>query len=103
MKISDYLLKIENQVIFYPSSDETWQAIQDNGMLDDMAALTKNEVWEGELKLEEDDKQGLLDFNTEVVEKFNQLELEVKSQYNLKRQTLIDYQSGRVLIIQTRL
>ena len=54
------------------------------------------------LKLTDNDKQGLINFDDDVIEKFNYFDIKLKSmdKYPFKKLDLIDYDNGVVFIVK---
>jgi hypothetical protein len=64
--------------------------------------FTRNDFSFTTLKLTENDKNGLINFDDDVIEKFNDFDIKLKSidEYPFKKLDLIDYDNGVVYVVR---
>lgn len=87
-------------LIFDPVSEQTWKTIGYEGLDEEQGIFDKDKWVEAILPLSSEDKQGLMNFNAETVEKFNEFDIRLKERYNMKLTDLIDYDNGIVKIVK---
>ena len=96
-----YILQIP-KLKFKPVTPKIWSAIRWEG-LDDEQDKSKRSQWMfAELKLKESDKNGLMGYVEETIEKFNRFDIQLKNIYKMKLIDLIEYDAGRVYIVRVR-
>jgi len=115
-QIMKYLLKFENknymlQIFdeeYLDITNELWNDIQEEGFVDDLDDYYE-ETYEKEdfeyikLNISKEDKQGLINFDDEIVNKFADFDFELKKEQEPDYPTMvdfIDYDKGIVYIIR---
>lgn len=97
--VSDYLKAVE-ALNYTPLTKKIWATIRDEG-LDEEFGLPKPNQWVyAVLPISDHDREGLMSFSDEALEKFNLFDIKLKDQFEMKFIDLIDYDSGLVVIVK---
>lgn len=64
-----------------------------------MSKYNKSDWYFGRLKLTDEDKIGLQNFDLEILKKFNKFDIELKETFGLNFIDLIDYENGEVIVV----
>lgn len=91
-------------------NDYLWELLKEEGWIDD--ASRKNHGISGykisdyefiELKIPEFDEFGLITFDDDIIEKYNEFDIELKEKlYDKGYNDFIDYENGKVYIIKLK-
>ena len=103
--VNEYLNEIEYSD-YYEMNDEIFRLISEDGLVEQLEevyneTLNKDDFEYMSLELTDDDSEGLMNDDDDVVDKFNVLSTKIKK---LKQNTydLIDYDNGVVYIINLK-
>ena len=89
-----------------PLTDELWKDILEEGWIEDLEyvydEVNKEDIVYKELDLIEEDKQGLIDFDDDIINDFNEFDIEIKDKqkYPFNMIDMIDYDKGIVYILK---
>jgi len=89
-----------------PLTDELWNDILEEGWIEDLEyvydEVNKEDIVYKELDLVEEDKQGLINFDDDIVNDFNEFDIELKDkqEYPYPIIDMIDYENGIVYILK---
>lgn len=106
ISVGDYMAQVEGGN-YNPLTPDLFDMIEEEGWLFELEEEFGAEYDEGDfeymtLDLTEEDKKGLLNFDNEIVEKFNAFDIELKAlgKYPFSTLDFIDYDKGIVYIIR---
>jgi hypothetical protein len=102
----NYWMQINDDKGWNPISDELFNQLLDEGWIDDLEYVyddvTKDNISVKELELIDEDKNGLISFDEDVINDFNELDIEIKDGqgYPYNMIDMIDYDNGIVYILK---
>lgn len=106
LRVDDYINQL-NTNEYINITNKLFNDIEDEGWLEQLEdfynrKFDKTNFKYMTLKLTENDKQGLVNFDDDVIEKFNDFDIKLKSmdKYPFKKLDLIDYDNGIVFIVK---
>ncbi|MBX2983842.1 MAG: hypothetical protein KF843_14280 [Flavobacteriales bacterium] len=106
LDVNDYINQLNNNE-YSKLTNKLFNDIEDEGWLEQLEdfynrKFNKNDFSFTTLKLTTNDRNGLINFDDDVIEKFNDFDIKLKSmsEYPFNRLDLIDYDSGVVYIIR---
>lgn len=106
LDVNDYINQLNNNE-YSKLTNKLFNEIEDEGWLEQLEdfynrKFNKNDFSFTTLKLTTNDRNGLINFDDDVIEKFNDFDIKLKSmsKYPFNRLDLIDYDSGVVYIIR---
>jgi hypothetical protein len=102
------MLQVYNDDEYNDITSKIWEDIQEEGFVDDLEdyydeKYNKDDFEYIMLKISDTDKQGLINFDEEIVEKFADFDFELKKEQEPDYPTMvdfIDYDNGMVYIIR---
>lgn len=97
--IEFYLKQLES-LQFQEVSDETWETIQDEGLDEEFDLFYRNDYQEALLPISSEDKIGLMNLTEEMLNKFNEFDINLKENFHMKYIDFINYDNGSVKIIK---
>ena len=101
-----YWMQINNDKDWKPITDKFFDDLCNEGWIEDLEYVyddvTKDRITVKELDLIEEDKQGLMDFDDDIVNDFNDFDIEIKDKqkYPFNMIDVIDYDKGIVYILK---
>jgi len=101
-----YWMQINDDKGWNPISDEFFDNLCDEGWIEDLEYVydnvTKDNITVKELELIDEDKNGLMSFDEDVINVFNELDIEIKDGqgYPYNMIDMIDYDKGIVYILK---
>jgi len=101
-----YWMQINNENNWNPITDKMFDDLCDEGWIEDLEYvyddITKDNIIVKELELIDEDKIGLVSFNDDVINDFNELDIEIKDKqkYPFNMIDMIDYENGKVYILK---
>lgn len=99
----NYFQQIENNH-YLPLTKKIWNDINIDGYVDEVndynGDYDKNNYSYTELIISTDDKDGLINFNNDTIEKWNDFDIEFKNKYYPDYIDYIDYDNGKIYIIK---
>jgi len=101
-----YRIQINDDKGWNPISDELFEQLLDEGWIDDLEYVyddvTKDNITVKELELIDEDKNGLMTFDEDVINDFNEFDIELKDgqKYPFNMIDMIDYDNGKVYILK---
>jgi hypothetical protein len=101
MNIQKYLTIIPD-LKYKEITNEIWNTILSEGLNIEKMAYDKNDWEYANLPISETDKNGLKKFNKEVVEEYNNFDIQLKEMYHMRYVDLIDYNKGIVRIVKVK-
>lgn len=106
LDVNDYINQLNNNE-YSKLGDKLYSDIEDEGWLEQLEdfynrKFNKNDFSFTILNLTSKDKNGLIEFDDDVIEKFNDFDIKLKSmsEYPFNKLDLIDYDNGVVYIIR---
>lgn len=106
LTVDDYINQL-NTNEYINITNKLFNDIEDEGWLEQLEdfynrKFDKTNFKYMTLKLTENDKQGLVNFNEDTIEKFNDFDIKLKSmdKYPFNKLDLIDYDRGIVFIVK---
>jgi len=106
LDVNDYINQLNNNE-YSKLSDKLYSDIEDEGWLEQLEdfynrKFNKNDFSFTTLNLTSKDKNGLIEFDDDVIEKFNDFDIKLKSmsEYPFNKLDFIDYDNGVVYIIR---
>ncbi len=106
LDVNDYINQLNNNE-YCKLSNKLYSDIEDEGWLEQLEdfynrKFNKNDFSFTTLKLMSKDRNGLIEFDDDVIEKFNDFDIKLKSmsEYPFNKLDLIDYDKGVVYIIR---
>lgn len=106
LDVNDYINQLNNNE-YSKLTNKLFNEIEDEGWLEQLEdfynrKFNKNDFSFTTLKLTTNDRNGSINFDDDVIEKFNDFDIKLKSmsKYPFNRLDLIDYDSGVVYIIR---
>jgi len=106
LTVDDYINQL-NTNEYINITNKLFNDIEDEGWLEQLEdfynrRFDKTNFKYMTLKLTDNDKQGLINFDDDVIEKFNDFDIKLKSmdKYPFKKLDLIDYDNGVVFIVK---
>ena len=106
LTVDDYINQL-NTNEYINITNKLFNDIEDEGWLEQLEdfynrRFDKTNFKYMTLKLTDNDKQGLINFDDDVIEKFNDFDIKLKSmdKYPFKKLDLIDYDNGIVFIVK---
>jgi len=106
LDVNDYINQLNNNE-YSKLSDNLYSDIEDEGWLEQLEdfynrKFNKNDFSFTTLNLTSKDKNGLIEFDGDAIEKFNDFDIRLKSmsEYPFNKLDLIDYDNGVVYIIR---
>ena len=100
-----YWIQIEEES-WTPLTDDLWNDILEEGWIEDLEyvydEINKEDIVYKKLDLVDEDKQGLIDFDDDIVNDFNEFDIELKNKgkYPFNMIDMIDYEKGIVYILK---
>ena len=100
-----YWMQIEDGK-WTPLTDDLWKDILEEGWIEDLEyvydEVNKENIVYKKLDLVDSDKQGLIDFDDDVINDFNEFDIELKDkqEYPFPMLDMIDYENGIVYILK---
>lgn len=101
-----YWMQINNKKRWNPITDELYNDLLDEGWIEDLEYVyddvNKDDIVFKELELIDEDKEGLMTFDDDIVEDFNEFDIEIKDkqEYPYNMIDMIDYNNGKVYILK---
>lgn len=96
----DYLLQIRNGN-FSPCTNDMWETIEMDGYSEEREDFNKSNYLIMELIITDDKKEGLINFDDDIIEEFNDFDIELKdSDLYPNHLDFIDYDIGKVYIVK---
>jgi len=101
-----YWMQINNKKGWNPITDELYNDLLDEGWIEDLEYVyddvNKDDIVFKELELIDEDKEGLMTFDDDIVEDFNEFDIEIKDkqEYPYNMIDMIDYNNGKVYILK---
>ena len=106
LDVNDYINQLNNNE-YSKLTNKLFNEIEDEGWLEELEdfynrKFNKNDFSFTTLKLTTNDRNGLINFDDDVIEKFNDFDIKLKSmsEYPFNKLDLIDYDNGVVYIIR---
>jgi hypothetical protein len=106
ISVDDYINQI-NTNDYNKLTNKLFNDIDEEGWLEQLEEFygkkfNRNDFSFTTLKLTETDKNGLINFDDDVIEKFNDFDIKLKSmdEYPFKKLDLIDYDNGVVYVVR---
>jgi len=106
LDVNDYINQLNNNE-YSKLTNKLFNEIEDEGWLEQLEdfynkKFNKNDFSFTTLKLTTNDRNGLINFDDDVIEKFNDFDIKLKSmsEYPFNKLDLIDYDNGVVYIIR---
>ena len=106
LDVNDYINQLNNNE-YSKLTNKLFDEIEDEGWLEQLEdfynkKFNKNNFSFITLKLTTNDRNGLINFDDDVIEKFNDFDIKLKSmsEYPFNKLDLIDYDNGVVYIIR---
>ena len=106
LDVNDYINQLNNNE-YSKLTNKLFNEIEDEGWLEQLEdfynrKFNKNDFSFTMLKLTTNDRNGLINFDDDVIEKFNDFDIKLKSmsEYPFNKLDLIDYDNGVVYIIR---
>ncbi len=106
LDVNDYINQLNNNE-YSKLTNKLFNEIEDEGWLEQLEdfhnrKFNKNDFSFTTLKLTTNDRKGLINFDDDVIEKFNDFDIKLKSisEYPFNKLDLIDYDNGVVYIIR---
>jgi len=106
LSVNDYIKQL-NTNEYLSLTNKLFSCIEEEGWLEQLEEFYNREFDKTNfkymtLKLTDNDKQGLINFNDDVIEKFNDFDINLKSidNYPYNKLDLIDYDNGIVFIVK---
>jgi len=106
LDVNDYINQLNNNE-YSKLTNKLFNEIEDEGWLEQLEdfynkKFSKNDFSFTTLKLTTNDRNGLINFDDDVIEKFNDFDIKLKSmsEYPFNKLDLIDYDNGVVYIIR---
>jgi hypothetical protein len=106
LTVDDYMNQL-NTNEYLNLSNKLFNDIEDEGWLEQLEEFYKRKFDKTNfkymtLKLTDNDKQGLINFDDDIIEKFNDFDIKLKSmdKYPFTKLDLIDYDNGIVFIVK---
>jgi hypothetical protein len=106
LSVNDYINQL-NTNEYLCLTNKLFNDIKEEGWLEQLKEFYNREFDKTNfkymtLKLTDNDKQGLINFNDDVIEKFNDFDINLKSNdnYPYNKLDLIDYDNGIVFIVK---
>ena len=106
LDVNDYINQLNNNE-YSKLTNKLYSDIEDEGWLEQLEdfynrKFNKTDFSFTTLKLTSKDRNGLIEFDDDVIEKFNDFDIELKSmsEYPFNKLDLIDYDNGVVYIIR---
>ena len=99
----NYYLNKVRDAEYYPLRDnvDVWVDLENEGIFEEYEYGNFIDNWVvAKLIIDEEDKKGLINLDTETVEFFNELDISIKEEYNLKVIDFINYDNGDVFLIK---
>lgn len=98
-ELSDYFEQIKNNK-YYPLNNYLWDNLQLDGYPEELNDYDKNNYKYTTLNISDVDKNGLINFNDDILEKWNDFDIKLKDNYFPNYIDYIDYENGIVYIIK---
>ena len=102
-----YWMQIKDSSNWLPVTDELFIDLEEEGWIEDLEyglddGVCKGDLVYKELDLIEEDKNGLINYYYNIIEDFNEFDIEIKNtqKYPFKMIDFIDYQTGSVFIVK---
>ena len=98
----EYIEQIEDS-IFNPLADKLslWQTIDEEGLVEEYDEGLDINSWEYmTLRISDEDSRGLIQLDEDIIEKFNELDIQLKEKFNMRIIDFIDYNIGQVYILR---
>ena len=101
-----YWMQINDENNWNPITDKMFDDLCDEGWIEDLEYvyddITKDNIIVKELELIDEDKIGKIFFNDDVINDFNELDIEIKDKekYPFNMIDMIDYENGKVYILK---
>jgi len=102
----NYWMQMNDENGWNPITDEFFNQLCDEGWIEDLDQfydnVTKDNITVKELELIDEDKKGLMSFDGDTMEDFNELDIEIKDsqKYPYNMLDMIDYDKGIVYILK---
>ena len=91
---------------WFPITGEIWNDINEEGWVEDLEYVyddvNKEDIVYKKLELSDEDKEGLITFDDDILNDFNELDIEIKDKqkYPFDMIDMIDYENGIVYILK---
>jgi len=101
-----YWMQINDENNWNPITDKFFDDLSDEGWIEDLEyvydEVRKENITVKELELIDEDKRGLMNFDNDVVNDFNEFDIEIKDgqKYPFNMIDMIDYKKGKVYILK---
>jgi archaellum component FlaC len=101
-----YWMQINNDKGWKPITDELYNDLLDEGWIEDLEYVyddvNKEDIVFKELELIDEDRIGLMNFDDDILNDFNELDIEIKNgqKYPFNMIDMIDYNNGKVYILK---
>jgi hypothetical protein len=101
-----YWMQINDENNWIPLTDKLYNDIMEEGWIDDLEYvyknINKNDIVYKELILIDEDKSGLIEFDDDIINNFNEFDIEIKDKqkYPFNMIDMIDYENGKVYILK---
>jgi len=101
-----YWMQINDDKNWNPITDKMFNDLSNEGWIEDLEYVyddvRKESITVKELELIDEDKEGLISFNDDVIEDFNDFDIEIKDgqKYPFNMIDMIDYEKGKVYILK---
>lgn len=102
----DYRKQVEDKSDWLSITDDIYNQVEEEGWIDDLeymyGDINKEDIKYKELKITKKDKEGLINFDEDIVDDFNEFDIEIKEtqKYPYKIIDFIDYENGKVYILK---
>lgn len=84
---------------YRPISNVVWETIGAEGLDEEQNSFKKSDWLMADLPISSNDSKALAQFDEEAVEAFNRFDIELKKTYGLRYIDLIDYDTGKIVIV----
>jgi hypothetical protein len=105
--IDNYLKQLDNDTRYFLITKKLYNEIEEEGWVEQLEdfynkTLNKFNFKYMMLNLNNNDQKGLIEFNEDTIEKFNDFDIQLKSmdKYPFQKLDFIDYEKGIVYIIK---
>lgn len=101
MDFNKYFNQINNKT-FRPVTRSIFDTIESEGLTEEYNSDNMSDWTFCELSLNEEDKNGLINFEPNIVQKFNEFDISLKKYFSMEYIDLIDYDHGKVYIVKSK-